>query len=135
MFGERQQPGECFNFSWSRSSDTRRPQPNEVLHGRYDVGKTLGEGAFSVVKLVTDLKSGMECACKFINKELTDKVALQREVGMLEAVGFHKHIVSLVHRHQGLSQESASTSRAKPVLTAACGDVLRWTILNCPPRG
>jgi len=37
--------------------------------GKYQLGKTLGQGTFSKVKLATDINSGETWAIKIINKE------------------------------------------------------------------
>ena len=62
----------------------------------YSIGKTLGEGAFAVVKLGTRTDTGEEFAVKLVQKGRTDAVALAHEVQVLKVAGRHKHIVSLI---------------------------------------
>ena len=66
--------------------------------GKYLLGRTLGEGAFAVVKHATDAETGEEYACKLVQKGKTDAEMLKKEVAVLEVAGRHQHIVSLIDR-------------------------------------
>ena len=58
--------------------------------GRFEIGRTLGEGASCKVKLGTDTKTGRKVAVKIINDSLdqTNKNLVKNEV---EAMGKFKH--------------------------------------------
>jgi calcium/calmodulin-dependent protein kinase I len=75
------------------------PQTSEgaTFKGSYSVGKTLGEGAFSVVKEVTNRENRKTYAAKIVTKaKLTreDEVALKDEIAILRNME-HGHIINL----------------------------------------
>ncbi|XP_065282718.1 testis-specific serine/threonine-protein kinase 1-like isoform X5 [Dermacentor albipictus] len=80
--------------------EIQEEKPEEAEHSRdllerrgYSVGKTLGSGSYSTVKLVS--KGGTSYACKIVSKELTSAVYrakfLPRELKILAAIR-HSHI-------------------------------------------
>ena len=89
LFVAQQQPTESLF-----SRDSKKTPKREVIHG-YTIHHMLGEGAYAVVKLVTD-RLGTDRALKIIDKEKSDAEALQRELRVLQEVGRHRHIVSLI---------------------------------------
>ena len=62
----------------------------------YAVGRALGEGNFAVVKLGTHRASGRRVALKLIDRVRSDAAAVEHEVGVLQRVGQHPHICSLI---------------------------------------
>jgi serine/threonine protein kinase len=66
--------------------------------GKYELGPTLGSGAFSKVKLATDGETGMKWAIKIIDKEQLAREHLEeqlkREIAIMKALN-HPHIVHL----------------------------------------
>ena len=64
----------------------------------YVLGKTLGEGAFAVVRHAIHTATGNEYAVKLVQKGRTNEDMLQHEVAVLAEAGQHKHIVSLIDR-------------------------------------
>tara|TARA_B110001452_G_scaffold214796_1_gene185792 strand:+ start:729 stop:1808 length:1080 start_codon:yes stop_codon:yes gene_type:complete len=62
----------------------------------YAVGRALGEGNFAVVKLGTHRASGRRVALKLIDRVHSDAAAVEHEVNVLQKVGQHRHICSLV---------------------------------------
>ena len=43
------------------------------FHTKYSAGRVLGKGGFGIVKIVTEVATGKEFACKSINKKLEEK--------------------------------------------------------------
>eukprot|EP00742_Colponemidia_sp_Colp-10_P003631 GILJ01003865.1.p1 GENE.GILJ01003865.1~~GILJ01003865.1.p1 ORF type:complete len:294 (-),score=20.66 GILJ01003865.1:249-1130(-) len=71
------------------------PKSMREFSEKYKVGRTLGRGTFSVVKLVTDKHSHQDYAAKVINKEMvTKKSRLQDEITILGLLR-HPHIIRL----------------------------------------
>jgi len=73
------------------------PPTNASFKSAYSVGKTLGEGAFSVVKEVTNRENRNVYAAKIVTKaKLTreDEVALKDEIAILKNME-HGHIINL----------------------------------------
>ena len=62
----------------------------------YELGRTLGKGAFAVVRLATDRATGGQFACKLVDKANTNVDEFGREVRTMREVGIHRHIVSLI---------------------------------------
>jgi len=74
-----------------------RPSRGTSFKDKYSVGKTLGEGAFSVVKEVTNRESRKAFAVKVVTKaKLTreDEIALQDEIAILKNCN-HPNIICL----------------------------------------
>ena len=90
----------CAAFAWQQrqaeSLGSTKKGKEEVTLGNYSIGKTLGEGAFAVVKLCTSLATGEKYALKLVDKAKTNAEMLGREVSLLRAAGIHRYIVSLV---------------------------------------
>jgi calcium/calmodulin-dependent protein kinase I len=71
--------------------------PARTFKGKYNMGKQLGEGAFSQVKLATHNSSGTQYAVKVVTKsKLTreDEVALKDEIEILREID-HENIINL----------------------------------------
>mmetsp|Transcript_43746 Transcript_43746/g.70130 ORF Transcript_43746/g.70130 Transcript_43746/m.70130 type:complete len:824 (-) Transcript_43746:425-2896(-) len=70
------------------------------LGGRYELGRTLGVGAFGKVKCATNLKTGEKVAIKILNRADIKKHGLinsvRTEVTALQLIPKHKHIVNLI---------------------------------------
>ena len=70
------------------------------LGGRYELGRTLGVGAFGKVKCATNLKTGQQVAIKILNRADIKKHGLinsvRTEVTALQLIPPHKHIVNLI---------------------------------------
>ena len=105
---------DCLSWPFGSSQSEQQAAPkgkrsagkSEPVVGGYSLGKTLGEGAFAVVKLATHVKSGLQYACKLVQKSNSDEKMLQREVDILEAAGRHKNIVSLIDRFDAPEYDS-----------------------------
>eukprot|EP01083_Nonionella_stella_P091993 257333_1 len=79
------------------TTPSRRSTSSNSFKDKYSVGKTLGEGAFSVVKEVTNRESRKAFAVKVVTKaKLTreDEVALQDEIAILKNCN-HPNIICL----------------------------------------
>lgn len=67
--------------------------------GRYELGKTLGEGTFAKVKLARNIETGQEVAIKVLDKErmLRHKLVQQikREICTMKLVK-HPYVVQLL---------------------------------------
>jgi calcium/calmodulin-dependent protein kinase I len=85
---------------FKRKKKIKSPPPatgTSTFRTEYSVGKTLGEGAFSVVKEVTSRRSRTAYAAKIVTKtKLTteDELALKDEISILKAMD-HEHIIKL----------------------------------------
>ena len=70
------------------------------LGNRYELGRTLGVGAFGKVKCATNVKTGDRVAIKILNREDIKKHGLinsvRTEVTSLQRLPPHKHIVNLI---------------------------------------
>ena len=71
------------------------------LNDCYDIGRTLGTGAFATVKLATSRLSGESFALKLISKAQTREIlgdleGLDLEVRIMRTAGRHPNLVSLV---------------------------------------
>lgn len=84
-------------FRRSRKSAQSPQTGSTAFRNAYSVGKTLGEGAFSVVKEVTSRRNRTAYAAKIVTKaKLTkeDELALKDEISILRAMN-HEHIIRL----------------------------------------
>jgi len=80
-----------------KSDDAKKQSGSSSFRDSYSVGKTLGEGAFSVVKEVTNRTNKKAYAAKIVTKaKLTreDEVALHDEIAILKDCN-HRHIINL----------------------------------------
>jgi len=80
----------------SASANDAHPS-GEKLEDKYDVGKEIGRGGFSVVKRGKNKASGLDVAIKCINKKTLKKEELQllgREINIMKKLQ-HKNIVQL----------------------------------------
>ena len=62
--------------------------------GAYDLGPTLGEGAFDTVRKAS--KGGETYACKIINTARMNEELCQKEIEMMKRAGKHANLVSLI---------------------------------------
>lgn len=60
----------------------------------------LGEGGFATVRLATLRTTGVAYAMKLVDKSLTSEADALHELHILEELGRHRHIVSLVDRFE-----------------------------------
>ena len=71
----------------------------EQINNKYILGKTLGKGAYAIVKLVTDNKTKIDYAMKiYKKKEIKDKVrkkCVNNEIEILKNID-HKNIIKLI---------------------------------------
>ena len=71
----------------------------EQLNDKYIIGKTLGKGAYAIVKLITDKKTKIDYAMKIYKKnEIKDKVrkkCVSNEIEILKKIE-HKNIIKLI---------------------------------------
>lgn len=76
-----------------------RPETGPYLEEDYTVGRVLGKGAFGVVRLVLDRKTGEAYACKSISKAKLiakeDVDDVRREVEILNLVSPHQTVAGL----------------------------------------
>lgn len=72
-------------------------QTDVKLTDKYNIGKELGRGGFSVVKEATDKATGIKYACKIIEKSAAEEELnlLQREIDIMSKLK-HKNIIQLV---------------------------------------
>ena len=68
---------------------------NEMKMKAFGVGRVLGTGAFSTVRLVTHRASGRTYALKLVDKKKSNASSIAREVGLMRRGGAHVHLVSL----------------------------------------
>ena len=68
---------------------------NEMKMKAFGVGRVLGTGAFSTVRLVTHRASGRTYALKLVDKQKSSASSIAREVGLMRRGGAHVHLVSL----------------------------------------
>ncbi|OQR86017.1 protein kinase [Achlya hypogyna] len=71
------------------------PCYNDAIHKRYDVGKQIGVGGFSVVRIARDKSSGIDYAAKFFDMKSASRDEIESEIAMLRSIGTHANIVSL----------------------------------------
>jgi len=72
--------------------------PAKTVEERYDLGKIIGRGAFSVVKIGLNKKNKQKYAVKCISKKLIDKkelTLLEREIDIMKKLQ-HPNIIALV---------------------------------------
>mmetsp|Transcript_83543 Transcript_83543/g.202598 ORF Transcript_83543/g.202598 Transcript_83543/m.202598 type:complete len:448 (-) Transcript_83543:90-1433(-) len=66
--------------------------------GKYEIGKTLGEGTFGKVKLATNSETGEKVAIKILDKEKIQKQnmgsSVKKEISIMKMIK-HKHVVKL----------------------------------------
>ncbi|KAG6512265.1 CBL-interacting protein kinase 6-like [Zingiber officinale] len=69
-----------------------------VLHGRYEIGRVIGQGTFAKVHLARNLLTGKGVAIKVVGKEKVIRVGMmeqvKREISVMKMVG-HPNIVEL----------------------------------------
>ncbi|CAK5129905.1 unnamed protein product, partial [Aphanomyces euteiches] len=70
-------------------------QKPRFVYEKYDVGKVLGSGGYSVVKLAKCKTTGTEVAAKFFDMKSASTADIQAEIDMLRWIGTHANIVSL----------------------------------------
>ena len=106
---------DCLSWPLSSSKKSQNDAPDAKVSSSkkgessisdYELGKTLGEGAFAIVKLATHIKTGVKFAMKLVQKSNSDEEMLQREIDILEAAGRHRHIVALIDRFDAPGYES-----------------------------
>ncbi|XP_035842012.1 CBL-interacting serine/threonine-protein kinase 12 isoform X2 [Helianthus annuus] len=89
---------ETLSVMAANSPTTTRKEGQELLLGRYDLGKLLGQGSFSKVYLARNVKTNEFVAIKVIDKEQIMKGGLishiKREISILRRVR-HPNIVQL----------------------------------------
>jgi calcium-dependent protein kinase len=88
----RRQPAESLSLIGGSSKTAESGAHSDL----YTMGRTLGEGAFAVVKEATEKATGIVRAIKLVDKKHSDKAALEREMNVMRVAGRHRHIVSLV---------------------------------------
>jgi serine/threonine protein kinase len=106
------------------------PDGTKILDGKYAILKTLGEGAYSKVKLALDIKSGKLRAIKMHRGKLPAelKESICKEIEVLENIP-HDNIVKLyhygetaeVHKKRGDSMEFVENTHLIVVLEFAKG--------------
>lgn len=86
----------------SNTADKKKPKkPSKKpisIHEKYDIGKTIGRGAFSVVKIATRKASGKKYAIKCIEKKNLDQKELQllfREIDIMKKLQ-HPNVIQLM---------------------------------------
>ncbi|GFP91702.1 cbl-interacting serine/threonine-protein kinase 12 [Phtheirospermum japonicum] len=81
------------------SSSPKLPKQKEILLGRYDIGKLIGQGSFAKVYHARNVRTGESVAVKVIDKEKILKIGLiahiKREISILRRVR-HPNIVQLL---------------------------------------
>ena len=73
----------------------KRPLSPGYERPRYELGRTLGAGAFSTVRVGTAC-DGAKVAVKMVHKSRTPASVAQRERDLMHAIGSHAHCVSLL---------------------------------------
>ena len=85
--------------------------------GAYDLGPTLGEGAFATVRKAS--KGGETYACKIINTARMNEELCTKEIEMMQRAGKHANLVSLI------DVVELPDARALVLELATGGEVLR----------
>lgn len=73
----------------------QQPSGNELKLKAFGVGRVLGTGAFSTVRLGTHRASGRTYALKLVDKQKSNAKSIAHEVGLMRRGGSHAHLVSL----------------------------------------
>ena len=73
----------------------QQPSGNELKLKAFGVGRVLGAGAFSTVRLGTHRASGRTYALKLVDKQKSNAKSIAHEVGLMRRGGAHAHLVSL----------------------------------------
>ncbi|XP_078438994.1 CBL-interacting protein kinase 21 [Wolffia australiana] len=77
-----------------------------ALMGRYQVGKTIGEGTFAKVKIAVDMKNGKTVAVKILDKKMVLERSLmhqvEREIGAMKIL----HHPNIVRIHEVIASKS-----------------------------
>ena len=73
----------------------QQPSGNELKLKAFGVGRVLGTGAFSTVRLGTHRASGRTYALKLVDKQKSNAKSIAHEVGLMRRGGAHAHLVSL----------------------------------------
>ncbi|KAK2630711.1 hypothetical protein QOZ80_UnG0728110 [Eleusine coracana subsp. coracana] len=88
----------CHLYTYKQTFDTMTEQKSNVLMGKYEVGKMLGQGTFAKVYHARNTKASESVAIKVIDKEKVMKVGLmdqiKREISVMKMVR-HPNIVQL----------------------------------------
>lgn len=78
--------------------DPTSPEVRSILHGRYELGRVLGQGTFAKVYVARNLRTGKNLAMKVVDKEKVIKVGMteqvKREISVMKMVT-HPNIVEL----------------------------------------
>ena len=86
------------------TTGTYKPSPaNILLNNRYELlPGLLGKGHFAKVKQCIDITTGIEYACKIIDKKelLKSSSIVKQEVDILKQVGPHPHTVALIDTYE-----------------------------------
>jgi len=96
----QQAPAKSPSQSQSQTQEPEKPPvtTNVNIEERYELGKILGRGAFSVVKSGISKTTKKKCAVKCISKKLIDKkemTLLEREIDIMRKLR-HPHIIQLI---------------------------------------
>lgn len=80
-------------------ADPKNPtNNNNILHGRYELGRLLGHGTFAKVYLARNVRTGQNVAMKVVGKEKVIRVGMteqvKREISVMKMVS-HPNIVEL----------------------------------------
>ncbi len=94
--------------------------------GKYEMGKTLGEGTFGKVKLGVNVETGEQVAIKVLDKEKIQKqnmgAQIKKEISIMKIVR-HKYVV-------GMKEVLASKTKIFIVLELVTGGELFDKIVN-----
>jgi calcium-dependent protein kinase len=84
----------------------------EDVKERYAFEKVLGKGQFGVTRLVVDLATGEQCACKSISKRKLvsqeDMEDVRREIKVMHHLSGHPHVVTFKGGENNSSNGSMS---------------------------
>ena len=72
-----------------------QPSDNGLKLKAFVVGRVLGTGAFSTVRLGTHRASGRTYALKLVDKQKSNAKSIAHEVSLMRCGGAHAHVVSL----------------------------------------
>ncbi|CAL9060797.1 CBL-interacting protein kinase 6-like [Musa acuminata AAA Group] len=78
-----------------------------VLHGRYELGRVIGQGSFAKVHLARDLRTGKNVAMKVVGKE---KIV---QVGMIEQVKREISVMKMVRHPNVVELHEVMATRSK----------------------
>ncbi|KAL2348701.1 hypothetical protein Fmac_002701 [Flemingia macrophylla] len=90
----------------SKSEGNRSTTTTTVVHGKYELGRLLGQGTFAKVYHARNVKSGKSVAMKVVGKEKVMKVGMMEQIKReISAMSMVKH-TNIVQIHEVMASKS-----------------------------